>query len=250
MSTCRLLVEGSGDQAFFRALLKSMGYDHVEVYPPKSVGAKSDGINNLITILPEQLDQIRDDINNKLGIVFDADYSGNEKNNNFGYDARRKTITDIFIEKEYIVTNNKNESKLKGEIFAHSDGLSPIGIWIMPDHFSDGMIEDFWLSSIADGIRKNLLTAHVDESIAAICTDEQLKEKNILFFQKHLAKVRFDTWLRWQKKPSVNKKNKAHECYRSLTPACALKEGWFKPDHDNIVAIKKWLENVFQKPSE
>jgi hypothetical protein len=31
-----------------------------------------------------------------------------------------------------------------------------------------------------------------------------------------------------------------------LSPACALKEGWLNPDHDNIKALSAWLTRVFQ----
>jgi hypothetical protein len=244
MSTHKLLVEGAGDQAFFRTLLKNIGYEHVDVYPPKSVGAKGDGIDNLLTILPELLDSISSNAETKLGIVLDADYPRDQENNSHGYQARREKVIKELVVRQYVVTSMTKSPQWRGEILNHTDGLSPVGIWIMPDHFSDGMIEDFWLSCIADGVRKNLLDSHINRSITELLEDEQFKAQEILFSPTHHAKVRFETWLNWQKKPSTN--DKKHECYRRLTASCAFRDGWFDPNHDNIKALTTWLTRVFQ----
>lgn len=232
-----LLVEGATDKDFFTTLLSNETNNIVY----------TNGFNNLTIALPNILEKVTvkdTEEQKKLAIIIDADYCREQQGNSHGYQSRRTEITNILDKKDYIITPNilmKNQ----GEIFKNKDSkIASVGLWIMPDHFSNGMIEDFWLSSIADGIRKNLLTAHVDESIDAICADEKFKKENILFSQTHLAKIRFETWLNWQRKPSTN--NKEHECYHRLTSACALKEGWLNPEHDNIKALTSWLTRVFQ----
>lgn len=241
MSISKLLVEGRGDQTFFRALLDQIGLSSVEVYPPRAQGAKGDGADNLIFILPELLKEISRDADSKLGIILDADYPRKQQGNSFGFQARLKKAAEKIKEHGYIASVVTGHPKLQGEIFTSPDGLSSIGLWIMPDHSSDGMIEDFWIDCISE-TRKNLLTDHIDTAITKLRSDEQLEEQKILFSPTHLSKVRFETWLMWQKKPN-SKKNP--DC-RDLTPACAYTEHWLDPGHANIQALTHWLQKVFQ----
>jgi hypothetical protein len=234
-----LIVEGASDRTFLDTLLS--GQVKNIVY--------TNGFNNLKNSLSIILEKAtaKDKDNEeqkKLAIIIDADYPREQQGNSHGYQSRRTEITEKLEAKDYIITPDISTTN-QGEVFKNKDPkIAPVGLWIMPDHFSDGMIENFWLSCIDQGVRKNLLDAHIVESIDALCADEQFKDKNVLFSSTHLAKVKFETWLNWQRKPSTN--DNKHECYRRLTPACALKEGWLNPDHDNIKALTAWLTRVFQ----
>ena len=44
-----------------------------------------------------------------------------------------------------------------GSIFEHNDGLSPVGLWLMPDHKHNGMLEDFILKTISKEEQRLLL---------------------------------------------------------------------------------------------
>ena len=225
-----ILVEGADDKWFFTALLKKTQLT-ANIYPPaeSECGVEGNGIDNLLDSLPILLKQLSTKQLDRLAIVIDADSTAN----NFGFNARREKIKSIIEAFGYQIPDQKPE-QYQGELFEHSRGFSPIGLWIMPNHQYDGMLEDFLLPCIEHPERKEILD-FVDSSIADLKSRESLNP--IRFSDTHESKVRLSTWLDWQKKPN--------NC-RMLSPACALKEGWLNPDHDNIKALTTWLTRVFQ----
>lgn len=230
-----LLVEGSSDKWFFISLLEKTGLN-VDVFPPKDPEiqekSKGNGADGALSALEKHLSYVKNGQIDNLGIVVDADFIENK----LGYTHRHKQVSDI-LSKEGFFVIEKNTTD-KGDTFQHTDAPSiKIGLWIMPDHSSQGMIENLLIDSINGGLRKELLEKNIDNAIESLEKTEEFKKQSIIFNSTHLAKVRFNTWLTWQKKP---------ENCRFLTPACALKEGWLNPDHDNIKALTSWLTRVFQ----
>lgn len=225
-----ILVEGADDKWFFTALLEKIQLTS-NIYPPaeSDCGIDGNGIDNLLDSIPILLKRLSTKQLDRLAIIIDADTSAN----NFGFDARRNQIKSIIEPFGYYIPDQKPE-QYQGELFSHSRGFSPIGLWIMPDHRSDGMLEDFLLPCIEHLERKEVLDI-VGDSLAEIKSREMLTA--IRFSDTHESKVTISTWLGWQKKPN--------NC-RQLSPACALKEGWLNPDHPNITALTHWLQKVFQ----
>lgn len=225
-----ILVEGADDKWFFTALLKRTQLT-ANIYPPaeSECGVDGNGIDNLLDSLPILLKQLSTQQLDRLAIVIDADSTAN----NFGFDARREKIKSIIEASGYQIPDQK-PGQYQGELFEHSRGFPPIGLWIMPNHQHDGMLEDFLLPCIEHTERKEILDI-VDSSIADLKSRESLTP--IRFSDTHESKVRLSTWLDWQKKPN--------NC-RMLSPACALKQNWLNPDHDNIKALTNWLTRVFQ----
>lgn len=224
-----IIAEGATDKDFFDTLLS--GDIKNVIY--------TNGFNNLKNVLPNLLEKAAakdtdTEEQKKLAIIIDADYPREQQGNSHGYQSRRIEITNIMEDKNYIITPDifiKNQ----GEVFKNKDPkIAPIGLWIMPNHQYDGMLEDFLLPCIEHPERKEILDI-VDNSIADLKSRESLT--SIRFSDTHESKVRLSTWLDWQKKPN--------NC-RMLSPACALKEGWINPDHDNIKALSAWLTRVFQ----
>lgn len=229
MTRSVLLVEGTTDKYFFELLLEKTGLTHVEVFPPKESGTRGRGINALIKEgIPRQMEEIKRGSVIKLGIVVDAD----SEDDNAGFANRNQTISTL-LESDFNLVATPQE--FKGSIFQRDDAPEiSIGLWIMPDCQEQGMLEDCLLPCITDPNRTELL-ALADASILEVTQRKTFE--NIRFNEKHLSKVRFATWLTWQQKP--------RGC-RQLSPACALKEGWINPDHDNIKALTAWLTRVFQ----
>lgn len=74
-----------------------------------------------------------------------------------------------------------------------ADKLLPrVGIWIMPDNRSEGILEDFLRFPVPEG---SMLFDHVESSVAAIPEGEQL------FGPLAVSKAVIHTWLAWQKEP-------------------------------------------------
>lgn len=183
-----LLVEGASDSSFFEAYLRATRLTGVKVSPPRDLGAAANGQGNVSTLLPILIPQLSDGRITRLGIVIDADY----KHKGVGHGASYKRITDQLRTFGYKVPN-PYPKKERRFIFKHPDGLPSIGLWIMPDNRSDGMLEDMIAATIS---KKEQLTlyAYAHGVVSAI--------KNPLFDATiHSTKAEVNSWLAWQKMP-------------------------------------------------
>lgn len=214
-----LLVEGSDDQDFFNAYCELVGIKKIDVIPPKVVNPSTrDGCGNLVANLPILLNQIKAGDVDNLGIVLDADYP---PDNNGGFDKKFQLIANKLTGAGYNIPP-KPRHKF-GQIFTHPDGLPSIGLWIMPDHQSDGMLEGFVEGMISDGTQISLLN-HAGLSIKSLPAT--------LFNSKlHLTKAKVFTWRAWQKSPGI-----------SLSRA--LKDSIL--DRSKSVNFENWLKQVFK----
>lgn len=219
MSRYVLLVEGNDDQDFFRTYCELISIASVEVTPPKTLNASTgDGWSNLVKNLPILLNQIKAGDVDKLGIVLDADYP---PNNNGSFSKRYQLVTDELTKFGYSIPRKPNNNI--GEIFNHPDGLPSIGLWIMPDHKSDGMLEGFVESMISDAAQVGLLQ-HATQSIASL--PSTLFNKSL-----HLTKAKIFTWRAWQKRPG-------------LSLSKALQDGIL--DRSKSTHFENWLKKVFK----
>ncbi|MDQ5770288.1 DUF3226 domain-containing protein [Thiothrix subterranea] len=219
-----LLVEGEGDKEFIQRLICTLKLD-IKIMPetPRDIcNTQSDGIDVLRTrALPFVLDRIRTENITHLGIIIDADSS----NDGYGFEKRRKQITDILIARGYKIpafTANINQ----GEIFpTNKEDWSPIGLWIMPTHSTDGMLEDLLLDNLNNSSQQSLLS----KADAVISDLGDLRT----FKDTHLSKARLSTLLAWQKKPGTS----AGKAYQA---------GVFAADSAALTAFTLWLQAVFQ----
>lgn len=219
MGQYALLVEGNDDQDFFKAYCELIGIANVEVIPPKTLDVSTgDGWPNLIKNLPILLSQIKAGDVDRLGIILDADYP---PNNNGGFYKKLQLIADKLTTFGYII-QDKPRHKL-GEIFTHPDGLPSVGLWIMPDHQSNGMLEGFVENMVSDAAQISLLQ-HAEKSINTL---------PVILFDKtlHLTKAKIFTWRAWQKRPGIplNK---------------ALQDGIL--NRSKSANFENWLKQVFK----
>lgn len=230
-----LLVEGEDDKKFFTTILtKDLNFkdDEFSIEPPKDVVHPEDqdkkvvhrnGINTLLKIIPIRLNYVRSGTIKQLGIIIDAD-SGED----FGFQNRRKQVTDILEKHGYTITEPPSESNT-GESFTHEKDGFIVWLWIMPNHAGEGMFEDFLLETINEPTQTKLLET-------AKNTIRNLGEQQF-FIDKHIPKAQLSTWLAWQKDVG-------------MSVGYAYYKGLFKKNHQNIIAVKAWLENVFKKSAE
>jgi len=218
-----LLVEGVGDRDFILAVLRVANLRDVEIAPktPSQADAsiKRDGVDNLLKVLALELAKLKEESGtDRLGIVVDADYATNDASCNFGFSVRRKQVADVLETQGWQSTH---APLTKGELFRHPDGLPEVGLWVMPDHGADGMLEDF-VAPLVVGSDQQHLFRHAQTAI------DQLPV--VLFNKKlHTTKAHVATWRAWQKPPggSLSRVLQSGALDLTLSPASEF-IGWLK----------------------
>lgn len=184
-----ILVEGVGDVDFVTSFLAKIGKPGVEPFPPKPLGGAGNGISNVMKTIPLLFNKILAGDVTKAAIVIDADYTGV----NGGFVARRAEVVQQLTALGYVVPVAPVAGLPPGELFTHPDGHTPIGLFVMPNHSSDGMLEDLLKQMVVDPPH-NALLQHAINVVSALPT--KLFNVNI-----HTAKAEIGTFLAWQKRP-------------------------------------------------
>lgn len=183
-----LLIEGCADRTLFSALMRELKISDVTVCPPMDLGGVYNGKNNAIDLLPSLISQMEHGHVKRLGIIVDADF----KHNHSGHTSTYKKVTQLLSNSGYKIPS-PYPSKLLKYIFQHPDGLPDIGLWIMPDNNSDGMLENWVEASITDAGQIKLLR-QAKASIGQI-------KAPFFDIKTHQIKAEIYTWLAWQKMP-------------------------------------------------
>jgi len=181
MNNSKLVVEGQTDTLFFQALIQKENLN-LDVEPRHSVSK----IPNLLEAL---FDDLRDGVIEHLGIVADADYTTSKGIG--GFKKRWQQLTQPLKNMGYNITAPPSQN-YKGNIFTHQNGLPPVGLWLMPDHKNDGMLESLIKQTVCEGEQQSLLQT------ATVCLNQL---PITLFKHHHHTKATLYTWLAWQKKP-------------------------------------------------
>ncbi|MCK5717207.1 MAG: hypothetical protein KAH77_06930 [Thiomargarita sp.] len=222
MLTLVLLVEGQGDVDFFTALLQKLDFpDKISIQPPKEFGMHNNTVTYFPTVINTVCKRMRTDTDEKtqnFGIIADADYvSGG------GFKERWKTLTKVLQENGYHTPEKPPTLPYTGSIFEHNDGLSPVGLWLMPDHKHNGMLEDFILKTISKEEQRLLLKS----------AEHSLKNLPVTLFSKyHHSKAMIHTWLAWQKRPGQ-------------TLQATINSELINLDSDEMKGFINWLHQVF-----
>jgi len=167
-----LLVEGIDDLHLTAHLLKRYGHEGV-IYIEKR-----EGISKLLKSLRTFL---KDDSIKRLGIIVDA---------NSDLLARWQAIRNRLMASGTVALPNSPNAE--GTIAVIDQGYRKlrVGVWLMPDNQSPGMLEDFagQLVPIKDDLWDKA-KLNVDEIVTA------------RFPKEHTSKAYIYTWLAWQKEP-------------------------------------------------
>ncbi|MDQ1354957.1 MAG: hypothetical protein QG657_5266 [Acidobacteriota bacterium] len=169
-----LLVEGKDDENVMMHLASNRGGPHFDEI--KSL----EGCTNILKSIHVHLIAGGENI---IGIVIDADMD---------IAARWRSLRDQLLKTGYqTVPDNPSPD---GTIIDPPGGafLPRVGVWIMPDNQTGGILEDFLKFLVPTGSR---LFDHVTSSITAIPEGERR------FTQLAEPKAIIHTWLAWQKEP-------------------------------------------------
>ena len=187
-----LIVEGKEDAIVIGTLLKNKELFLVE-FPgriEKKVGLSVIQGRNYegVTTLLERLEMdLKVDLKagySDIAIVLDADTN---------IHSQWESIRHKLINLDFDIPMNLNT---EGVIAFHrSDDTKKIGVWLMPDNETNGMLEDFVKMLVPDD---DLMLTKATAIVAEIRQDiAEIKR----FKDIHLAKAEIHTWLAWQEDP-------------------------------------------------
>ncbi|RKZ51549.1 MAG: hypothetical protein DRR16_05870 [Candidatus Parabeggiatoa sp. nov. 3] len=224
-----LLVEGRCDVDFFSRLCRLWNLN-ISILPPDQCGqVLGGGVSKMPTILPELLDNLADENQTlqKLGIVADADHTGISG----GFSERWKQLTLPLEDAGYVITPPPTQA-YEGSVFQNDDGLPDVGLWLLPNHKDDGMLEDLVKQTVREGQQRDLLDK------ATHCLNElpvQLFEPEGRHHRR--SKATIYTWLAWQEKPGRD--------LRILLDFKKPEKHLIDTNSPEISAFKNWLNRVF-----
>lgn len=168
-----LLVEGKDDSAIVQSLCALHAMP--EIFRVKQYGGK----DPLLAAAPLE---IRAEGRERVGIVIDADGDAS---------ARWQQVRAIIVKEGY----DPLPKTLPADGLVHDHpSRARVGVWIMPDNASSGMLEDFAASLIPPG---DALWAYASTSLDGIAAEHRR------FAHVHRSKAHMHTWLAWQESPGA-----------------------------------------------
>lgn len=171
-----LLVEGKDDQHVIWSLM-----EHYNV-PETFVVNDCDGIDNLLHEVSLRL--TTPTMYKRIGVVMDADVNIRGR-----YDALRSILEGTGKYDLSQITPSKG-----GTLVDSLDENYPvIGLWLMPDNRSNGMLEDF-VMTLAD--KEDVLMNESDTVLASL----EARSLN-RYTSVHRSKAKIHTYLAWQEEP-------------------------------------------------
>ncbi len=201
-----LLVEGTDDVHVLKHLCGNRNVPPLDDIKPHQ------GVDQLLESFPVRLKASEDgDI---VGMVIDADTD---------LTARWQSLRGRLIEVGY--ENVPDNPASDGTTLDPPVGklLPRVGIWIMPDNKTVGVLEDFLHFLVPNGSQ---LFAHVQSSVSAIPSGERR------FSQLAEPKATIHTWLAWQEQPG-----------RPLGTAITAR--YLDPDVAQVDVLVAWLRRLF-----
>ena len=202
-----LLVEGTDDRYVLERICQSRGIANIDDVIPHG------GVQQLLESIPVRL-KANDDRDNVYGVVMDADA---------GVAARWQSIRHRLTQAGY--TDVPAQPDAGGTILdPPAETLLPrVGIWIMPDNRTSGILEDFLAFLVP---RPNDLLEHAANSVDAI--------PNPLFGGAARPKALIHTWLAWQSEPG-------------LPYGTAITARFLDPDLPQADVLTSWLDRLFRQ---
>jgi hypothetical protein len=201
-----LLVEGKDDQHVLVHLSSNRGGPRFDEVLPH------EGDTKLLDAIPVRLKAAGDEA--IVGIVMDADTD---------LDARWQSLRDRLVKLGYAVVPASPVAD--GTIVERPEGefLPRVGIWIMPDNQTRGILEDFLQFLVPTGSK---LFGHEKTSVATIPEGERR------FSQLAEPKALIHAWLAWQEEPGK-------------AMGTAITARYLDPNVAQVDVLVSWLNRLF-----
>lgn len=200
-----LLVEGTDDEHVIKHICSNRGRPEIDSIQ------KYEGVDALLNSFPRRLNET--DIG-AIGVVVDADTD---------IVARWQSVRNKLNEAGY--ENVPEETDANGAILEppHGSLLPKVGVWIMPNNKTNGILEDFLRFLVP---RDSKLIEYVESSVAGIPKNERK------FRKVDDQKAFMHTWLAWQEKPG-------------LPFGTAIKARFLDSEVPQVDTLIAWLDRLF-----
>ena len=202
-----LLVEGTDDEHVLKHICGNQDIPHLDEF--EKYGSVEKLIESIGVRLPLLIEE-----GDVVGIVIDADTD---------ISTRWQSIRNRIIGVGY--QNVPDQPDPGGTILDPPAGtyLPRLGVWIMPNNQTSGILEDFLHSLVP---QPNILFDHVRDSVAAIPKGERR------FKQLYEPKAVIHTWLAWQEDPG-----------RPF--GTAITANFLDPNVPEVDVLAAWLKRLF-----
>lgn len=134
--------------------------------------------------------------------------------------ARWQSLRDALARERYVIPAGPLEDS--GLVLSGEDDGPAVGVWLMPNNTSAGMLEDFAAMLIAEG---DPLLPRAQGAVRGIPADERR------FGPTAVAKAELHTWLAWQKEPGVS-------------IGTAIKSRYFDVSRSHAAAFLTWADRL------
>ncbi len=200
-----LLVEGKDDENVLKHICGTRDVGHLDEV--KNLG----NVDELLASIPTEL---KGSDLESVGVIVDADINMNDR-----WQSIRNRV--IGVGYHGVPTQPAQD----GTILEPPEGtlLPKVGIWIMPDNRTDGILEDFLRFLVRP---PNDLYDHVEASVAAI------PQEHRLFKDLDEIKAIIHTWLAWQEDPGK-------------PYGTAITAGFLDPNVAEVDTLVSWLKRLF-----
>lgn len=145
-----------------------------------------------------------------IGVIIDADAPNLR--------SRWQSVSEILVNHGY----EPPVAPHAGGTILHSEGKPSVGVWLMPDNVTDGMLEDFCARLAPENFINYASTCVTQAQGAGVTT----------FRTPHLAKAIVHTYLAWQDEPG-------------LPLGLAVKSRALNPENDIAHKFHDFLLNLF-----
>jgi hypothetical protein len=225
-----LLVEGVDDQEVARQLLRPHGYeidpeDREKLLRHARFGQldvrKTGGYP---TILEELSVIIKSRGGFHIGIVLDRDMDADEQKD--PWPSIRRRIVETLPELDAALPKDHDPLPKQGLITSTRTGRR-LGVWLMPDNQSLGMLETFVSSLIPSTDR---LWPQAQSAVDSIPSEDRL-------FRHKIDKACIHTWLAWQQDPGEKM-------------GSAINKRYLDPQSPSAVAFVHWLQALIAPPPQ
>lgn len=226
-----LLVEGRDDMHFVQQLCNRTKLSNQTLFSIDPMRAAEDkgysGSQEVVVRLRAELSKFA---YLRIGVVVDADDRP---------DGVWESLRNVMLESGYPSDALPERAQRRPVVVGpHLDAVPPlprVGIWIMPDNRSEGMLEDFVRRLVPSSDPLIALAEAAVDGVRSTVPERSGHGVEQRFGDVHRPKALIHTWLAWQPVPGT-------------ALGLALTRRYLDANHELFKSFEAWLREIFEAP--